>query len=547
MPRQPGLNIRPPSVDDDDEPLDFAALGEIKTTKQIRREYLKRTRVSKEEMKRQLEAARQEDREERDRIRKQEEKEKANNRARTLRERKKAREQQARVELRKQGLPTFKIHPSQSTITWFARGEGNKRKISETEEAEGGEQPPKRTRLSQPEQPSEMAGATVPQLPPSPSPRHLSQALPASHHRSQASPSSLHPTQALPIRETTNMVAGFEPPSVRGSQSLSANVDDFEFPTGSQLERELAEEWAPSKPVSPPAPRPVLKPVFKPVSKPVRTVNQLGKPKPVGTTVEHVTQKLSSLVTGPVAAAARMVNRIKDSFPFFSSQDLVMSTQDIREVEEAPAMKPPKPKPQVTTRMVDRIKDSFSFRSNWDLAMSSQDIREVEGTTAVQPAIITTPHGQQHSTEGGPAPPILSSEGKPRPSNPPPSNQQQNTSQPAIPRSNRPLPHTLPGQLVLSPPKGHVATSLDESDYDDDIFDDDEALDLLEKVESGITTPALIPAVIVTAPVDDAPTTEDLADLIGDGSWVSSGLILTPFESKKATAADGNAGKSTGP
>jgi len=517
-PPQLGFNVRPPPASED-EPVNLSELGPIKTTKQIHKEYLARTRISKEEAKRQAQELREEERLEREQRKKEAEKAKASNRARFLRDKKKAKEQAARDELRRQGLPTVQVHPSQATISgWFVQGKGagTKRRVDEVEDAEGGEQPPKRTHVDEPERLSETTGATTVPLPFAPSEGLRQQAQPERpSEMAEATTAPSDPQQSLPIRASTT-VAALEPP--RGTPSFLAEVEDL-FPSSTQVARELAEEWAPVKPPPPPAavrvapapksgggnaqpiqkpipmgppPRPAPKPASKPAPKPapkrVLTVNQLGKPKPAST-VNQLARQLGSMAAAPVAAATKLVNRIKNSVPFLT-QDLVLSTQDVREIE---ATAPIKPKAQ---GIVNRIKNSVLSFCSQDLAMSTQDIREVEGPTnkprakgAVAPIVAAAQHKKPQYKQ----PPLS----KPRPTRP---------------RNGRSAP----------PQQVRAGTSKDQSEYDDDIFDDTEALELLEKIESSAKTPALgETAPKMPAPEKAASRGVPAEELVGSGSWLS--------------------------
>ncbi|KAI0180619.1 hypothetical protein GGR52DRAFT_532088 [Hypoxylon sp. FL1284] len=92
------------------------------TTKQARKEYLKRhkgPKLSKAEQRRQ-------DLFEQDRIRKEFEKEKNQARARAARDKKREKEEKDRAERRKKGLPLVDVRPSQDTIAWFVRGDRRK-------------------------------------------------------------------------------------------------------------------------------------------------------------------------------------------------------------------------------------------------------------------------------------------------------------------------------------------------------------------------------------------------------------------------------------
>jgi len=87
---------------------------------------------------------------------------------------------------------------------------------------------------------------------------------------------------------------------------------------------------------------------------------------------------------------------------------------------------------------------------------------------------------------------------------------------------SKPRPtHTRNGRSA-PPQQVRAGTSKDQSEYDDDIFDDTEALELLEKIESSAKTPALgKTAPKMPAPEMAASRGVPVEELVGSGSWLS--------------------------
>ncbi|KAL1838714.1 hypothetical protein VTJ49DRAFT_2279 [Mycothermus thermophilus] len=107
--------------------LEVGIVGRPMTTKQIQREYRKRTKTKKmtREEEREWQQRIRRELEEEERKRKEEdERERRLKRARTLRERKKAREMEIEQEKKRQGIPLVKVTASQNLITNFIRGKG---------------------------------------------------------------------------------------------------------------------------------------------------------------------------------------------------------------------------------------------------------------------------------------------------------------------------------------------------------------------------------------------------------------------------------------
>ncbi|KAK3374672.1 hypothetical protein B0H63DRAFT_255249 [Podospora didyma] len=346
------------------------------TSKQAKKLYLEATRqprVSREE-------ARRIEREEQERIRNEFEKEKAANKARILREKKKAKEDKAKEEKRKKGLPLFQVHPSQDTITRFVRGNGvskkrsapeaeiprpqdnttnsdkeneplavanmdeelpNKRRQRASQDDNEPLLPKKRQRISQFSQENDKNEPVAPEievrLPELPAPRPVSPSSKAprflasapvfrssprlaastgkvqaprfipSRFQTPATPKAPSPLGKVQARSSSVALVTSAPPS-NTQMFLMSHID--EFPTPSQTLRELQE----CGPVRPPVPAFGTKPVPA-----IETSGQQRKP--------------GKIVTATLPRLAEMREIEKDVLPFFSTQDLILSSQDLRELE----------------------------------------------------------------------------------------------------------------------------------------------------------------------------------------------------------------------
>ncbi|KAL2272012.1 hypothetical protein VTJ83DRAFT_1383 [Remersonia thermophila] len=120
--------------------LETGIVGRPMTTKQIQREYRKRTKTKKmtREEEREWQRRIRRELEEEERKRKEEdERERRLKRAQTLRERKKARDKEMAMEKKKQGVPLVKVTASQNLITHFLGGKGTKREDAADAKAGG--------------------------------------------------------------------------------------------------------------------------------------------------------------------------------------------------------------------------------------------------------------------------------------------------------------------------------------------------------------------------------------------------------------------------